>query len=81
MSWREIKDEKGNVIGHAIVCSHPAPGFHRCGFCGQMGNKLCDYPLNKSRTCDARMCADCAVHVDGKDIDYCPIHKHSTKCL
>lgn len=48
----------------------------RCKECGANASKLCDYPLrgkSAGRTCDANLCARCAVNV-GPDRDYCGVH-------
>lgn len=58
-----------------IICSRPAPGYHPCSFCKKIGKALlCDFPLNSTKTCDAKCCPGCAEHV-GPNLDYCPIHK------
>jgi len=48
----------------------------RCKECGGRASKLCDYPLRggkAGKTCDAALCAKCAVNV-GPDRDYCLPH-------
>lgn len=58
-----------------------------CQFCHQRpATKLCDYEQStggglfgsKPITCDASICDICATK-GGKDIDYCPTHKHAAK--
>lgn len=49
--------------------------------CGRMGGTLCDAPVGESLagkrlTCDMPLCDHHATHVEGKDLDYCPRHKH-----
>jgi hypothetical protein len=75
MPLKNLFDKDGNLIGQAIVCTRGSQP--RCGFCSRQSEKLCDYPLGNGKTCDARICPVCATHVEGKDIDYCPIHKDS----
>lgn len=61
--------------GFAILCGRgqrvaacSVPG------CSRPHAKLCDFALaEKLGTCDAKLCATCAVHV-GPDRDYCPPH-------
>ena len=53
-------------------------------YCSRMGGKLCDAPVGgrlrdlagKPLTCDMPLCVKHATHVDGKDLDYCPRHRH-----
>lgn len=48
----------------------------RCQECGGRASKLCDYPLRGAKagkTCDAKLCARCAVNV-APDRDYCGPH-------
>lgn len=56
-----------------------------CVHCGGLASKLCDHQVAdtgagwKSATCDAPICEACALHVPGKDLDYCKHHaKHHT---
>ncbi len=70
--------------GFAIICG----GHHRtkrppCVNCGLRSTKLCDHVVAdrgagwKSVTCDAPICDRCALHVPGKNRDYCKRHaKH-----
>jgi hypothetical protein len=62
--------------GTAVICSHTRR--RRCSACGELrATKLCDGPPapgSRKKTCDADLCTRCAVHVDGKDVDYCPRH-------
>ena len=75
----EIKDDDGNVIGTAIVCTRNQKP--RCKDCGRESTLLCDYPVttNKSGTCDRKCCRNHAVRV-GENKDYCLPHaRHSSK--
>jgi len=86
MPCRIIHDEQGNAIGHACVRGYrPGP----CPICrNQPVTKLCDFPVGKGKTCDAKMCDRCATQVSiaveaGKvglvdTVDYCPKHKGQT---
>jgi hypothetical protein len=61
--------------GSAVVCS--SSRAVRCSVCGTLSKaiKLCDGPPPpgvKRKTCDAKVCPKCALHVEGQDIDYCP---------
>lgn len=49
--------------------------------CARLGGKLCDAPAGedlsgKPLTCDMPLCKKHATHVEGKNLDYCPRHKH-----
>lgn len=63
--------------GTAIVCVRGRAPTAACSVCGKKGaDKLCDgSPPKGARraTCDVRLCARCARHVD-PDKDYCPRH-------
>jgi hypothetical protein len=71
----EVIDIPGG--GQAIIRRSRRPV---CQFCKQREHtKLCDYKITVgsvgcSRTCDAKMCDQCAKNV-GVDLDYCPDHK------
>lgn len=60
--------------GTAIVC-----GGHRrrpaCRHCGYASTKFCDHRHSDGKTCDAPICGDCALHVPGKNVDYCQHHR------
>lgn len=73
MPCKTIKNDEGKFT--AIVCSR-GQRRAKCQFCSNYSEKLCDYELRPGKTCDARICVRCAAHVPGKDIDFCPMHKH-----
>jgi len=56
----------------AIVCSR-GKRWKKCQFCGRGASLLCDgaKASGPRGTCDADLCATCAVHV-GTDRDLCP---------
>lgn len=66
----------------AIVCGPRGRGAQSCN-CGSglPANKLCDFELPRlryrrqsgSKTCDRKICAKCATHVE-PDTDYCREH-------
>jgi protein-arginine kinase activator protein McsA len=62
----------------AICCSrNKKPQW--CEFCHERpATKLCDHKLENGKTCDASICDHCTTN-GGKDIDYCPRHKHEAK--
>lgn len=71
--------------GVGVVCS-ARPRRRPCSKCGQLGDRLCDFPIQPalpgltsppSRTCDKPLCRRCAVHA-GPDLDYCPSHQPVT---
>ena len=43
-----------------------------CDVCGGEATKLCDGPGKKGKTCDAKICDDCALNMG--EVDYCPDH-------
>lgn len=45
-----------------------------CCFCKvKFTSRLCDYEIERGKTCDAEMCSSCATRI-GKDLDICPDH-------
>ncbi|HZU33151.1 MAG TPA: hypothetical protein VFB79_18695 [Candidatus Angelobacter sp.] len=63
-----------NLNGMAmIICrSGSRP---KCKFCRtRPATKLCDAPVGRGRTCDAQMCEQCALTLNG-DKDLCPDHR------
>lgn len=66
--------KRAAVKATVIVCQR-GKKWPTCAFCKtkNAATQLCDgaAPWNKSRTCDAKMCAKCAVSV-GHDVDLCP---------
>lgn len=58
--------------GYAIICG-PRSRKKYCDWCRGESHFLCDYEIDKGRTCDAKMCHVHATRVSaGKD--YCPNH-------
>jgi len=56
-----------------IAGKRPEP----CRFCRKKpSERLCDWKVAGGKTCDAPMCAECAIHV-GKDKDICPAHREA----
>lgn len=71
MGCKYTYDEHGKVS--MIACSRGASA--RCA-CGGRKTRACDYPLRgkaAGRTCDAPLCARCAVRI-GPNLDHCPAH-------
>lgn len=74
-----LRDDTGKQIGWASVCRTP----QLCWFCRKLSvSTLCDFPMGNGKTCNARMCTDCATEVarsvtprKAKRLDYCPTHK------
>lgn len=62
-------------IGNAIVCG--TSRRQRCA-CGYPATQLCDWKVagKRSGTCDASICAQCAVS-PATDKDLCPAHAKS----
>jgi hypothetical protein len=58
----------------AIICTGRARR-RRCSVhgCSNPGERQCDAKVD-GKTCDKYLCTAHAVHVRGKDIDYCPDH-------
>ena len=70
-----------NVGGKtAILCTGRGERARKCSKCGRPSSKLCDFvvsppeQITHKRTCDKPLCDVCAVHLPGKDIDYCQEH-------
>ena len=65
------------VTGMFICIRGPKRRTAKCEVCGgPNGSKLCDGPGDRpGKTCDVAICARCATHVRGKDLDYCPEHR------
>ncbi len=86
--WYETSD--GGVMH---INRGRSPGRRmKCKFCGcdyrESDGKLCDFPVEHGKTCDAAMCPTCAVTVGRQKtdvgaglkrlndtIDLCPIHR------
>lgn len=72
-----------NVPGFGVVHINFGSGKRAplpCAHCRAMSTKRCDHQVAergagwKSTTCDAPICDDCALHVPGKNLDYCKHH-------
>lgn len=59
----------------AIVCMDRRPAKkQKCAACGELAHVvLCDFPVAEGKTCDVRVCRQCAAHQE-PDTDYCPQH-------
>ena len=71
----EVFTTKGGTV-RGFICTRGPKKLHRCGVCGQPGDKLCDWPMPDGKTCDAQLCDKCAVQ-SGPNLDYCPHHKRN----
>jgi hypothetical protein len=58
-----------------IICSRGHWRPPKCQWCDKPSTKLCDYPIEKGRTCDAPMCEEHAKR-QGPNVDTCPNHPH-----
>ena len=59
----------------AVVCGRRAQQM-RCKYCRRERERLCDYQVTRNgraATCNAPMCAKCAINV-GPNKDYCRPH-------
>lgn len=56
--------------GVTFLCGKLGPA---CSFCGWVSEFLCDFPVGDGKTCDRKMCADCAREV-ASDTHYCDDH-------
>jgi hypothetical protein len=77
--------EWAKIGGIAVHINHGGKHAMFCQFCHERpATKLCDYEIpdleegRKPHTCDASICSVCATS-GGKDIDYCPRHKHAAR--
>lgn len=71
MACNYLLNEKGQAVGFA--CSPGRRREKKCHYCRRSSDKLCDFKLNSGRTCDRRICANCAVHLE-PDTDICKSH-------
>jgi len=58
--------------GRAFVCG-PKPRRQRCA-CGKPADLLCDWKLGDGKTCDAPLCAACAIE-PAPDKHLCRTHQ------
>ena len=56
-----------------IACSRSKRG-PSCKYCSRPGTLLCDFPVADGKTCDNRLCGQCAKET-GKDEHQCRIHQ------
>lgn len=63
------------------LCRMPVRQYALCDFVvrparPQEPTAMANFPLpaQAAKTCDAVLCRSCAVHVEGLDKDYCPLH-------
>ena len=61
------------IKGNMIICSRGARRAPKCSFCEKVSTKLCDYPIEKGRTCDSPICDEHAKH-HSPNVDTCPRH-------
>lgn len=59
----------------AIVCG--GRRVHTCA-CGRPSTKLCDWKIGRGRTCDKRLCDECA-YSPAPEKDLCPTHAEAWK--
>jgi hypothetical protein len=72
MACRPIVDDDNRVIG--LACG-PGQKHGHCWECGLPSSSLCDGPGSApGKTCDLKLCYKHAVHVTGKNLDYCRMH-------
>ena len=67
MPCYSLKDEHGQHVGWL----HGRLGPH-CS-CGGVTEVLCDFPVGRGKTCDAKLCDHCS-HRIGPDLHYCEAH-------
>jgi predicted amidophosphoribosyltransferase len=71
MACAILRNEIGKAIG--MICG--VPRKHLCVFCrAEYSSKLCDFPVAKGKSCDAKICDACATSISA-DVDYCPRHR------
>jgi hypothetical protein len=56
-----------------VACSRSKRG-PSCSYCSRPGTLLCDFPVQDGKTCDKRLCGQCAKET-GKDEHQCRIHQ------
>jgi len=80
MPWIDVIDDNRKKIGEAHLCMGKPSSY--CIPCWkndrlrQLSSKLCDFKLPSGATCDKPIC-DFHATSGGKNIDYCPEHKHA----
>jgi len=73
MACRTIRVEHKGELRKAFICGDGLEGTTICRVCGDMADRLCDYPIGNGKTCDSALCKYHSVKIKG-DIDYCPEH-------
>lgn len=58
--------------GFAVIACTRTPS-KRCAYCTRPHVKLCDFRAAPGKTCDAKLCGQCAVAA-GPGRDHCRIH-------
>jgi hypothetical protein len=73
MACRVIRDSEGRV--GMIACGRFGEKRGICWECLGYSVALCDGPgAKEGTTCDRKLCYKHAVHVTGKNLDYCRMH-------
>lgn len=67
-----LNEVVGALPGDGPIFSCGGPAAEVCP-CGYLSDILCDFPIGRGKTCDMRLCPDCAQHI-GEDRDLCAIH-------
>jgi hypothetical protein len=82
MPWIHILDADRKPTGSVHINFGPKKNreFRHCVFCLrekllQPCDALCDGKWASGQSCDAPICAYHATHVQGEDLDFCPLHK------
>lgn len=73
---------------HGIVC-HRGPRRVRCYHCGGVSDRVCDGKLERvryprksgSKLCNRPLCVECALHVEGHDLDFCRTHADEGRAI
>ena len=78
MAYCEVWDMGDGTVAHVRLSGRP-PAL--CEVCrNNRHTKLCDFPTGRKRTCDKKLCGQCAHH-SAPDLDYCPEHKDGPATL
>ncbi len=63
------------IRDNMIICSRGPKKPPPCQWCLRPSTKLCDFPIDKGKTCDAPMCDHHATSM-GSNVDYRPKHQN-----
>lgn len=69
---RKLHIENHKELGKIFIHYH-GEKLENCNICGNIASFLCDFPVGNDKTCDCKLCNECAEHI-GVNLHYCPDH-------